>query len=258
MASFQIADGPVSVSLAEQNGSLRGSARFSVTNTLNERRLAVLKVRPDAGATPQWFSIEDGTDKDFEPGETRLVTVGIAIPLPAPAAEYRFAMRVLDERDPNNDWSDSAPVRFTVPIAPASPIPAPTPAPPPDPHAPIYIDNERRIDSEFARFGTRSIAVAQIGGINQKAKQTARIFAVLLLLFGLWLAAVGLSEDELAPLVAALVAIGGAIFLWRRTLHLLLVTTGGHEAEVMRSRDKKLVSQVRDALERAVAAQARA
>jgi hypothetical protein len=258
MASFQIADGPVSVSLSEQSGSLKGSARFSVTNTLNERRLAVLKVRPDAGAPPQWFSIEEGTDKDFEPGETRLVTVGIAIPLPAPTGEYRFAMRVLDERDPNNDWSDSAPVRFTVPIASTSPPPAPVPTPTPDPRAPIYVDAERRIDSEFARFGTRSIAVAQIGGINQQARQKARVIAVLLLLTAAWLVAAGFSEESLFLLFVAVLAIGGAVFFWRRTLHLLLVTTGGHETEVMRSRNKALVSQVRDALERAVAAQARA
>lgn len=164
MASFQIADGPVSISLSENDGSLRGSARFSVTNGLTERRLAVLKVRPDTGAPPQWFAIEDGSDKDFEPGETRLVTVNVVVPLPAPSAEYRFAIRVLAELDPNNDWSDSPSVRFTVPIA-QSPVPPPAPRPP-EPDAPIYQDNDRRIDAEFARFGSRTIPIAQIGGIK--------------------------------------------------------------------------------------------
>lgn len=110
---------------------LTGSLQFSVTN-IDPRRTRVgrLTVEPGASAQPNWFSFKEAPptstgpyEADFEPGTKRGFTALVAIPPDAPAGPYMFTIRAAAiETDPDNDWTRSSAVAFTVPEAKTLPV----------------------------------------------------------------------------------------------------------------------------------------
>lgn len=248
MASFHITESPKTIELVPADGVLSATARFSVTNATEEHCIAILTIRSDAAAS--WFDVEGGSDRSFQPGETRIVKVRVGVQGAAARGEHAFRLRVARENDRDDDWIDSAPVRFRVNGAPPPPPPAP-----PSPDEPLYEDATRRIDWRFARFEDRTVHVDRIDGINQKTIRTRRRLAIACGLFALLFLAIifgGIhygGAGWLVPLALAL----AALWLWRRKAHVLLASVGGNEIELLKTRDEALVRVVRAALEKAVA-----
>ncbi|QFT76043.1 DUF6232 family protein [Erythrobacter sp. THAF29] len=249
MASFHISEGPETLDLEQNDGVLSGLARFSVTNSTDSHRVGILTVRSDAAAS--WFDIEGGSDRSFQPGETRVVKVRVGLQAGEANGEHAFQLRVAREGERDDDWIDSAPVRFL-----AGNDLAPAPAPPPE--EVLYEDAERRIDWRFARFGELMIGIDRIDGINQRTVQTRRKRAIVLGIVTLLVTLIILSDfddDRIVWLLLPAVLAFAAWTLWKRKAHLLTAAVGGNEIRLLKTKEETLARRIRAALERAIAGQ---
>lgn len=251
MASFHISEGPEALDLEPSGGVLSGLARFSVTNSTESHVVAILTVRSDAAAS--WFDIEGGSDRSFQPGETRVVKVRVGLQAGEANSEHAFQLRVAREDERDDDWIDSAPVRFLAGNG-ATPEPAPTPAL----DEVLYEDTERRIDWRFARFGELMMGIDRIDGINQRTVQTRRKRAIGLGVITLLVTLIILSDfddDRIVWLLLPAVLAFAAWTLWKRKAHVLTAAVGGNEIELLKTKEEPLARTIRAALERAIAGQ---
>jgi hypothetical protein len=126
MPSFEIPDGPTSISLKNDvvKGQVTrtGSANFSVTNKSGQPLAGRLSVQPQGDAKAEWFDIMGEKERNFAPTETQKITVNIKTPPAAKMGDYKFRFRAVNVNDPDNDYTDSAVVTFNL-VAPPPPVP---------------------------------------------------------------------------------------------------------------------------------------
>lgn len=138
MTSFQIADCPTSIAIAETTEGAKtlrqGKLSLTVRNISTAAQTARIAVVPLGGAEPAWFAIEGAPptgpqflERDFEAGVTQTVALTLKVPPEGAAGSYTFRVRVTAEADPDNDFTESPTVSFAVPPIAVKPPPKPFP-----------------------------------------------------------------------------------------------------------------------------------
>lgn len=243
MASFAIAEGPTTLQLVHAAGRWSANATFSVTNITASAKTALLRVRPDAIVGSPQFTIEGSPLVEFAPSETRALPIQFAITEDA-SGEVVFHLRVVNEADPNNDWVDGAAVRAMVPPSPGNGST--------DDATIFYEDADTRIDAHFAKFGSKTIPIRAITAIETEPRRPGRVWA-LLALAGAGLSLLGLAAAHASGwLIPAFGFAWVAWMQWRRRSLRLKLTTSGGSIQPLRTKDAKIVSAIRAALERAL------
>ncbi len=115
----------------------RGYVSFTVTNETDQivvARSHALGVRP---AREDWFWVEEA-ERQWGPRETQMVVVHIHVPNHIEPGAYRVNLLTADNANPDDRYSRSGDVWFTVkeivrPPAPPEPEPEPEPEPAPAP-----------------------------------------------------------------------------------------------------------------------------
>ena len=111
----------------------QGIAAFTVKNNARRhiRAIAALSTQPPDGV--KWVTllpIDGSTDapnvRDFPIDSTQQIQVRVAVPMDAPVASYKLKLTVADEVNPDDNFTDSPEVVFTIPEPPKPP-----PSPPP-------------------------------------------------------------------------------------------------------------------------------
>lgn len=122
MPSFEIPDGPTAVALKNQlvkGQNIRaGSAMFSVTNKSGQPLAGRVSVQPQGDAKAEWFELQGEKERNFAGNETQKITINIKAPPAAVVGDYKFRFRVVNVNDPDNDYTDSAVVTFSVTAVP--------------------------------------------------------------------------------------------------------------------------------------------
>ena len=125
------------------DGLRQGTVTFTVKNTTKIRIRGVGRLVAVPPESEHWYTIQpaaalpngqpipsDPRIRDFAPEETKTYTVIVAVPADAPPGDYRVKMIVANEADPDEDFTESTEVGFSV---------APAPPPPPPRKFPIWI-----------------------------------------------------------------------------------------------------------------------
>ncbi len=107
---------------------IRGVARLVATPPISERWYTVLPTAALSNGQPS--PVEDPRIRDFAPEETKIYTVALAVEEDAPPGEYRLKLIITNEANPDDDFTESTEVGFSI---------APKPPPPPPPKFPIWI-----------------------------------------------------------------------------------------------------------------------
>jgi len=118
MAHFHITPGTPSLNLP---ASRKGQFSFTVTNALGRAARVQASVVPEAGAKPEWLSIEGAAERDLGPTETQTFIVQVQVPQDVPPGEQRFRLLVASVARPDDDYDTSPAVAFTIPAAQAHP-----------------------------------------------------------------------------------------------------------------------------------------
>jgi hypothetical protein len=112
----------------------QGIAVFTVKNDLRRHIHAVVRVTTQPPAADKWVTIlpiEGSTDapdtRDFPVDNTQQIQVKVAVPADGAPGSYSFKLTVADDANPDDNFSTSPDVLFTVHEAPK---PAPHPFPP--------------------------------------------------------------------------------------------------------------------------------
>jgi hypothetical protein len=113
---------------AKNNIRRRFRAKAQLTIDLADARQPITTLPPDA---PKWLTIapppagsnDTADSRDFTIDGTQNYQVNIAVPMTAPAASYKIKLRLADESNPDDNFTDSPEVLFTV-----REIPKPPPA----------------------------------------------------------------------------------------------------------------------------------
>lgn len=116
---------PATPGVSGKPARMTGSLQFSVINGDRRSRVCRLTVEPTPPAQVGWFSFKEAAptasgpfETDFEPGAKRMFTVVVTIPPDAPPGQYVFTVRAAAiESDPDNDFSRTSAVAFTIPEA---------------------------------------------------------------------------------------------------------------------------------------------
>jgi hypothetical protein len=111
-----------------------GVAVFTVKNNLRRRIRAQARVTTQPADAAKWLTIlpADATSsdpanvRDFPIDATQQIQIKVAVPADAPPASYTLKLTVADESNPDDLFTDSPDVVFTVK---ETPKPAPTPIP---------------------------------------------------------------------------------------------------------------------------------
>lgn len=118
MPSFEIPDGPTTISLKSQmvkGQSIRtGTAVFSVTNKSGQPLAGRLSAQPQGDAKADWFEVQGEKERPFAAAETQKITVNVKAPPGVKVGDYKFRFRAVNVNDPDNDYTDSAVVTFNV------------------------------------------------------------------------------------------------------------------------------------------------
>jgi len=115
MPSFEIPDGPTTVTLKTEAGFHKGNAVFGVTNKTGEGLTARFSVQIQGGGKAEWYSIQGEPERPVAAGETQTVTVVAKIPAATPPGQHRIKLRATNVNDPDNDSTDSAVATVTIP-----------------------------------------------------------------------------------------------------------------------------------------------
>jgi len=115
MPSFEIPDGPTTVTLKTEAGFHKGNAVFGVTNKTGEGLTARFSPQIQGGGKAEWYSIQGEPERPVAAGETQTVTVVAKIPAATPAGQHRIKLRATNVNDPDNDSTDSAVATVTIP-----------------------------------------------------------------------------------------------------------------------------------------------
>lgn len=110
MPTFEIPDGPTSVSLDAAGGDPKapreGSAVFTVKNTSTAPYAGQLSVQVAGASKKEWFDVEGDDERNFAPGESQTATIKISVPSDVAAGDYPFRLRVAAVNDPDNDHAE--------------------------------------------------------------------------------------------------------------------------------------------------------
>ena len=131
----------------------------------------------------------------------------------------------------------------------------------------LFALKDARITPYIAQFGSTSYQIASISGIRASAGKRLSLPAVFMFLWGVGLFVVamvtsGPEEQATANLPEALDAIGIVFFsfliqlLFPRRVYNLILRTHGADVEVLASRKRKCILDVKQAVETALAAHA--
>ncbi len=138
MTSFEIADCPTSVTLAETADGAekvqKGSLTLTVRNRLDRGRTARIGVDPAEGAKAEWFCFEGAPatsprelERDFQGKGSATLRLVVRVPKGEAPGSHVVRVRVTAEDDPDNDFTVGPNVAFEVKAWQAEPAP-----PPPD------------------------------------------------------------------------------------------------------------------------------
>ncbi|MGE5721639.1 MAG: PASTA domain-containing protein [Sphingomonadales bacterium] len=119
MPSFEIAEGPTSVSLegssTDPKAPRKGSAVYNVTNRSGQTAAGRLSIQTTGQSKAEWFSIDGERERNFAPGETQTAAVTISVPPDVAAGDYAFRVRVVAVNDPDNDHAEGPITSAKVP-----------------------------------------------------------------------------------------------------------------------------------------------
>jgi hypothetical protein len=125
MTSFEIADCPTKLPLAEQDkaGKKVQTAVLTLTvrNATDRQRTGRVKVEPDQGAKPEWFALQGAAatnprelEQDFTARGTESLRVTVTVPAGEAAKSCLFRVLAMEESDPGNDFVRGPNVAFDV------------------------------------------------------------------------------------------------------------------------------------------------
>jgi hypothetical protein len=125
MASFETADCPTKLALAEQDKAGKkvqtGTLTLTVRNATERQRTARIKVEPDSGAKPDWFAIQGAPatspgeiEQDFAAKGSQTVRVNVTVPTGEAPKTCLLRVVVMEESDPGNDFVKSPDVAFDI------------------------------------------------------------------------------------------------------------------------------------------------
>ena len=105
---------------AKNNIRRRFRANAKLTIAVDEKQSPALTLPPDALkwltiAPPPAGSTDTAVSRDFPVDSTQVYQVNIAVPATAPAGGYKFKLTLADETNPDDNFTDSGDVLFTVP-----------------------------------------------------------------------------------------------------------------------------------------------
>ncbi len=135
-----------STSTATLDASRQGTVTFTVKNTTKIRIRGIGRFVATPPESVHWYTIAPVPTappaptptpspatgqptppvpnvRDFGPEETLTYTVNIAVPPSAAAGDYRFKLVIANEANPDDDFTESTEVGFSI-----APMPAPTPS----------------------------------------------------------------------------------------------------------------------------------
>ena len=113
MASlFNITTATSSITLDAQR---TGKASFTVSNTSTNTVRANAHITSDDKSIQPWFTIDGESRRVLTPAETTQYTVRIAVPLTAVPKDYTFTLLVVDESNPDENYTEGPAVKFVVP-----------------------------------------------------------------------------------------------------------------------------------------------
>ncbi|MDX2161974.1 MAG: hypothetical protein SF162_11665 [bacterium] len=114
----------------------QGTVTFTVKNTSKMRIRGVARLVVTPPETAAWYTVQappapppengqsapaDPLIRDFTPDGTHTYAINIAVPPTAAPGEYRFRLVVANEANPDDEFTESAEVAFTVAPAAAKP-----------------------------------------------------------------------------------------------------------------------------------------
>src|SRR5215211_6987007 len=116
---------------AKNNIRRRFRAKAKLTIELADERQPVTTLPPDA---PKWLTIvpppagttDTAESRDFAIDGTQNYQINIAVPMTAAASSYKIKLTLADEANPDDNFTDSPEVLFTVREIP-KPVPRPFP-----------------------------------------------------------------------------------------------------------------------------------
>jgi hypothetical protein len=125
MASFETADCPTKLALAEQDKSGKkvqtGTLTLTVRNSTDRQRTARIKVEPDNGAKAEWFAIQGAPatspgelEQDFTAKGSQTIRVTVTVPTGEAPKSCLLRVLVMEESDPGNDFVRSPDVGFDI------------------------------------------------------------------------------------------------------------------------------------------------
>ncbi|PXA87498.1 serine/threonine kinase, partial [Nostoc sp. 3335mG] len=120
MASFEIPDGPTTVSLkagSDPKAPRTGSIVFTVNNKATDAMAGRLSVQVAGQTKAEWFAIDGEPERDFPAGGSQTASIKIAVPPAVPPGDYPFRLRVVAVNDPDNDHTEG-PVTTAKVMAP--------------------------------------------------------------------------------------------------------------------------------------------
>lgn len=95
--------------------SRSGAITFTVTNVSGRPLAALAMWDTSTPALLDWLTITGDTQHRFAANETHQYSAQINVPPGAPAGNYTFSLRVIEEENPDENVSDSPVVRLQVP-----------------------------------------------------------------------------------------------------------------------------------------------
>ncbi len=123
MPSFEIPDGPTTLTLKTETGFHKGTATFNVTNKTGEGLTGRFSVQIQGAGKTEWYSIQGEPERPVAAGETQTVTVAAKIPATTPPGQHRIKLRATNVNDPDNDFTESTVATVTVPAVVKPPTP---------------------------------------------------------------------------------------------------------------------------------------
>lgn len=103
----------------------KAQTAFTVSNVLERPMRGRLRVVPDDGADPGWFTVAGAETRDFAAGATDQVRVDLVVPAGVAAGSYPFRLDVIAEENPDELSARGQSVHLEVPAseAPKQPFP---------------------------------------------------------------------------------------------------------------------------------------
>jgi serine/threonine-protein kinase len=120
MASFEIPDGPTTVSLkagSDPKAPRTGSIVFTVNNKATDAMAGRLSVQVAGQTKAEWFTIDGEPERDFPAGGSQTASIKIAVPPTVAPGDYPFRLRVVAVNDPDNDHTEGPVTTTKVPGA---------------------------------------------------------------------------------------------------------------------------------------------